>query len=188
MENEANVVVDTTNNEVESEASNDSITLTKAEYEKMNQDLGSLKRELKDFKKSKTETKGEVQETTQKTQEGNGLLEKAFLRSASITDADEVDLALSTAKKWGVSVDQLVDDPDFQVKLDRMRTQKSNERATVKVKGTNSTTNVKNTPEYWQSKGMPPTPEDVPDRKTRVEIIRSMMKLGSSNGKKFYND
>lgn len=187
MDSNEAVVVDTQNNEVESEAS-DTITLSKSDYEKMNQDLGSLKRELKDIKKAKSESKPEVQETTQKTQESNGLLEKAFLRSANITDAEEVDLALSTAKKWGVSVDQLVDDPDFQVKLDRMRTQKSNERATSGVKGSSATSNVKNTPEYWQAKGNPPTPEDVPDRKTRTAIITAMMKTGSSNGKKFYND
>lgn len=186
MDNEKDVVVESKNNEVEggNESQGENITISKSDYEKLNQTLGSLKRENKDLKKPK-----ESQETTEKTKPSdNSLLEKAFLRSAQITDAEEVELALSTAKKWGVSVDTLVDDPDFQVKLDKHRTTKSNDLATSKIKGTGAKAEAKNTLEYWTAKGQPPTPTDIPDRATRQKIVVAMMKAGKTGGKVFYND
>lgn len=116
------------------------------------------------------------------------LVQKAFLRSADITNEDEVELALSTADKWGMSVDKLVDDEDFQIKLKKLRDKKANETAVSDVKGgTGGQGQAKNTVEYWKAKGVPPTREDVPDRKTRVKIIRSFMS-DKGNSKKFYND
>lgn len=176
--------VDTTNHEAEggSENENDFIKVPKAEYEKTNQTLGSLKRELKDLKKPK-----ETQETVQ-TKPENGLLEKAYLRTAQITDPEEVELALNTSKKWGLTIDQLVEDDDFKIKLEKVRTQKSNERATSGVKGGSGGTQLKADPAYWKAKGQPPTPADIPDRKTRAKIIREMISTEKSGGKKFWND
>lgn len=176
--------VDSTNNETEGAEQADTIAIPKADYEKLNQTLGSLKRELKDLKKPREESK----ETVQTKPEDNQLLEKAFLRSAQIADGDEVELALSTAKKWGVSIDKLVDDEDFKIKLDKLRTQKSNELATSKVKGSAGGSQAKLSSDYWKAKGQPPTPADIPDRKTRAKIIREMIATEKSGGKKFYND
>lgn len=117
----------------------------------------------------------------------NELVEKAFLRAAGITDADEVDLALSTAKKWDMPVDKLVDDEDFKVKLEKLQTQKSNELATSGIKGSPGTSQAKQSAEYWIAKGQPPSPEDVPDRKTRATIVRALM-ADVKKGKTFYND
>src|SRR3990167_6650213 len=83
----------------------ETLTIPKKDYETLNQTLGSLKRELKDLKKTK-----ETTETPQTKPTDTGLLQKSFLRAAGISDAEEVELALSTAKKWGVEVDTLVDD------------------------------------------------------------------------------
>lgn len=190
MDNEANteVVADTNNNEGGGEESNaDTIAVAKADYEKLNQTLGSLKRELKDLKKAKEETKDVSKETTTAKPDSNNLIEKAFLRSAQITAEDEVELALTTAKKWGVSVDKLVDDEDFKTKLDKLRTTKSNIAATSNIRGAAGTSQAKNTPEYWVAKGVPPTAADVPDRKVRAKIARAMMD-SSKSGKKFYNE
>lgn len=187
MDNEATVEVGATQentNEGGGEATVDTIAIPKSEYEKMNQTLGSLKRELKDLKKPKEESS---KETESKPNESNGLLEKAFLRSAQITHPEDVELALATAKKWGVTVDALVDDPDFQLKLEKSRTTRSNVTATSNIRGGSSQSNAKNTPAYWQALGKPPTAADVPDRKVRANIARDMMKSGK-NGKKFYND
>jgi len=120
----------------------------------------------------------------------DSLSQKAFLRSAGITSQDEVDLALKTAKKWGVEIDQIVDDEDFVAKLDKLRTTKSIEAATSDVKGSGSGDgSAKNTPAYWIAKGTPPTADQVPDRKTRATIARAMMKEASGQGgKKFYNE
>ena len=150
----------------------------------MNQTLGSLKREIKDLKKPKEETKETPKET--KTEEF-GLVHKTYLRAAGITAEDEVELALTTAKKWGVGIDKVVDDEDFKIKLERLRTQKSNELATSNIKGGTGASQAKLTPEYWDAKGVPPSPTDVPDRKIRIKIARAMME-NKKSGKKFYND
>lgn len=176
------VIVDV-NNETEGGESVETISLSKSDYEKMNQTLGSLKRELKDLKKPKEESK----ETVQTKSDSNNLLEKAFLRSASISGDDEVELAISTAKKWDIPLDKLVDDDDFKIKLDKLRTQKSNEIATSKIKGSGGKSEAKNTPEYWIAKGTPPSANDVPDRKTRATIARAMM-ASVKTSKTFYND
>jgi hypothetical protein len=171
---------DTNDTTVEAET----VSVPKSDYDKLNQTLGSLKRELKDLKKPKEETK-ETKETSAKPD--SNLIEKAFLRSAQITDKEEVELALSTAKKWGVSVDTLVDDEDFKVKLDKLRTNKANIAATSDIRGSGGTSQAKMTTEYWKAKGTRPTPADIPDRKTRVKVIRDLM-AGSKSGAKFYNE
>lgn len=161
----------------------ETITISKKDHDALNQTLGSLKRELKDLKKPKEETK----ETSKTKPEESGLIQKSYLRAAGISDAEEVELALSTAKKWGMEVDQIVDDEDFKVKLEKLRTSKANAAATSNVRGGTGTSQAKNTPEYWISKGTPPTPSDVPDRKTRAKIARAMLESAKSS-KKFYND
>lgn len=179
------VIVDTTNNEGEAtENELDFVKLPKEEYEKINQTLGSLKRELKDLKKPKEEIK-ETPKTNQPDE--NKLLEKAYLRAAGITNGDEVELALLTAKKWDVSIDQLVDDEDFKIKLDKLRTQKANELATSNIRGSAGKAQAKDTPEYWVAKGVPPSRDDVPDRKARAKIARAFLE-NAKKGKTFYND
>lgn len=164
----------------------DTVTLRKDEYTKLSETVGSLKRELKDLRKAAQDPKDSSDRTETKP-EGSNLLEKAFLRTAGIIEKDEVEEALRTAKKWGVSVDALVDDEDFQLKLDKMRTAKANALATSDVKGDQSGASPKFSSEYWIAKGVPPTADQVPDRKTRVKIARAMI-ADTKNSKKFYND
>lgn len=167
-----------------SEADAEVVTLKKEEFAKLNETIGSLKRDLKDLKKADKEPK----DTPDKTKtDDTSLLQKSYLRSAGITDAEEVEEALKTAKKWGVEVDQLVDDDDWKVKLDKIRTSKANTLASSNVRGNGSTSQAKNTPEHWIAKGVPPTASDVPDRKTRAKIARAMMD-SAKNSKKFYSD
>ena len=164
--------------------------VTKSEYEALLNDrasLGSLKREFKDLKKSLDEKPKETPKET--TPDSSSLLKKAFLRTAGITDQEEQELALSTAKKWGVEVDQLVDDDDFKAKLEKHRTAKTNATASSNIKGSgNSASHAKDTSAYWKAKGQPPTPDDVPDRKARQKIIREMVSSAGNKGTKFYNE
>lgn len=177
-------VVASQTNEGEGQES-EQVTLSKADYAKMNETIGSMKRELKDFKRSKETTVTPTNET--KTEEF-GLLHKSFLRAAGITDSEEVELARLTAKKWGVGIDEVVDDEDFKVKLEKHRTNKSNTLATSNIKGGVGTQSAKNTPAYWIAKGTPPSREDVPDRQARWAINAAIRKGASNNGKQFYND
>lgn len=186
MEQNEEVVVDTENNEAEGEQS-DTISLSKTEYDKLNQTLGSLKRELKDLKKPK-----ETQETAKTNQpDDNRLLEKLermSLRQAGITHQDDIELAKNTAKKWGVDIDEVLADDDFKVKLERQQNSRANVEATSNVRGSGSTSQAKFTPEYWIAKGQPPTATDISDRKARAKIIRAMMQNADTAGKKFYNE
>lgn len=177
-------VVDTTNNEIET-TTDDTIAVPKADYEKLNQTLGSLKRELKDLKKSKDE----VKETSQKPDENRLLdrVEKMALRQANISHEDDIALAKSTAKKWNMELEDVLVDEDFKLKLERQQTSRDNLAATSKIRGGAGTSQAKFTPEYWIAKGVPPTVADVPDRKTRVTIAKAMM-ANTKSGKKFYND
>jgi len=140
---------------------------------------------LPDIYSKKEETKKE--EVKEPKKSDNGLLEKTYLRSAGITEGDEVEFALETAKKWNVDIDKLVDDPDFQLKLERLRTSKANVKATANLRGGSGSSEVKNSPDFYLSRGTPPSKDEVPDRKTRAKIARAFV-ASSKNTKKFYND
>lgn len=164
------------------------VQVRKEEYDKLNQTLGSLKRENKDLKKPKDST----QETpTPNATDGNLLekVERIALRTAGITHQDDIELAQKTAKKWGVDIDQLLEDSDFKVKLERQQTDRANVTATSDIKGSgNAPSNAKSTSEYWLAKGVPPTPADVPDSATRRKIIGDMRRQADSGtGSQFYN-
>ena len=186
-ENQEEVVVPETN-EGEAETESDTIAVPKADYEKLNQTLGSLKRELKDLKKSKENS----DETPNKKQpEENVLLQRlegVILQQAELTHQDDIELARNTAKKWGMELEKVVMDEDFKAKLERQQTSRNNIAATSKVRGGQGTNEAKNTPAFWIAKGVPPTPADISDRKTRANIINTMVKNSRTSGKKFYND
>lgn len=180
--------VDTTTNEGEGEKGAETVSVPKADYDKMNQTLGSLKRELKDLKKPKEEPK-ETSTTNAKSEDNRLLdrLEKMSLRQAGISHEDDITLARNTAKKWNMDIDDVLADDDFKIKLDRQQSERSNVQATSGIKGGAGVSKAKDTPEYWLSKGKPPTREEVPDRAARAKINKAFMD-GAKSTKKFYND
>lgn len=119
--------------------------------------------------------------------DSSDLLQKAFLRTAGISDAEEQAEAIKTAKKWDMTVDQLVDDADWQSKLERMRTTKANELATSDIKGSGQASQANQTPEFWLAKGVPPTPDQVPDAAVRRKIVKAFI-ANKGSSKKFYSD
>jgi len=188
MANEAEAAVVTAENNNKGEGTEvETIAIPKSDYDKLNQDLGSLKRELKDLKKPKEETR----ETPKSNQSDDTKLlermEKIAFKAEGITHPDDIDLARATAKKWNMDVEEVLADPDFKAKLERQQTERSNIQATSGVKGSAGVSQAKNTLEYWKAKGVPPTPADVPDRNIRQKIVVEMMR-GSKEVKKFYND
>ncbi len=182
-ENNQDVVVDNTNDGEGKEA--DTIAVKKSEWDNLNQSIGSMKRELKDLKKPKEDTK----ETPQTKTEEFGLLHKTYLRSAGLTSEDEIELAKDIQKKTGVDWDKLPEDEYFQSKLQKLRDGKANARATDVEGGSSSSSGAKNDPAYWMQKGSLPTEKDVPDRKTRASIARTMAERSrGGGGGKFYNE
>jgi hypothetical protein len=118
--------------------------------------------------------------------EENELLQKTFLRAAQITADDEVNLAFDISKKWNMPIDKLVDDADFKVKLEKLRIDKANVLAASGKGGGGGTGNAKADPQTYISRGEPPTPDEVPDRKERIKIYDAMSGKGQSKVK-FYN-
>ena len=164
----------------------ETVAIPKSDYDKLNQTLGSLKRELKDLKKPK-----ETQETSQTKTDESALvqkLERISLRQAGITHQDDIDLARATAKKWGMDIDEVLMDDDFKVKLEREQTKRANAEATSDVRGGQGPSQAKYTPEYWLKLGKYPTKEELPDRKARVKVLRAFEKKQGTDGISFYND
>lgn len=183
-------VIDTTNDTGEGEAGADVISIPKSEYDKTIQTLGSLKREIKDLKKSKDETPKETSKSNAKPDESNRAverLEKVLLKTAGITHEDDVKLAKDTAKKWNMDVEDVLNDEDFMVKLTKQQNARANVEAVSGIRGNTGGSQAKNTPEYWIAKGVPPTANEVPDSSIRRKIARAMMN-NKGNSKKFYND
>lgn len=175
------------------EGSENKITVPKEEYDNLNQTVGSLKRELKDLKKS-FDTKEEPKKESSKNdkQDENHLLqklEKISLRSAGITHAEDIELARLTAKKWNMDIDDVLADEDFKIKLERQQTTRANVEATSGVRGDKGNQgNSKLSPEYWIAKGTYPTRTEVPDKAVRAKIRDAMIASSKGSNKKFYND
>lgn len=186
-------VVDTTNNEGEGKET-DNISILKKDYDVLNQTLGSLKKEIKDLRKANDKPKEETKETPKSNQTDDNVLlqklERMSLRQAGITHEDDMELARKTAIKWKVDIDDVLLDDDFKIKLERQQTSRANVEATSGVKGgAGSSTQAKNTPEYWIAKGTPPSAADIPDNNLRRKIASQILKNAKrGSGKKFYND
>ncbi len=172
----------------EGESQVETISIPKKDYDTMNQTLGSLKKELKDLKKSEASKETPSKETKQEESALLQKIEKMSLSQAGITHQDDVELARTTAKKWGMDVEDVIADDDFKVKLERQQTARDNAVATSNVRGGTGTQQAKNTPEYWIAKGTPPSPTDIPNRKARAAINAAFLKNTKTNGKTFYND
>lgn len=159
------------------------VRLSKKEYDELlttKATVGSLKRELKDLKKPKEEV------AEKSPSEEFGLLQKTFLVSSGIKDADEIELAKEIQKKTGVEWDKLVEDDYFQSRLTKLRNTKENALATNVTGGSGG--GVTKSADFFIAKGIPPTAKDIPDRKTRVAIIEQMMSAEKNGGGKFYNE
>lgn len=188
-ENNQETGVESTNDTGEGESQVETIAIPKSDYDKLLLDHGSIKRELKDLKKSKEEPK-ETSKTNQKLDESNLLqrVEKLALNTAGVTHPDDVELARTTAKKWNMDLEDVLSDDDFKVKLEKLQTGRANVQATSNVRGGTGSNQGKGTAEHWIAKGVYPTREEVPDRATRTKIRQAMIKNSGTNGKTFYND
>jgi hypothetical protein len=175
-------VVTTENVDTQPSDLSDIREMLKEQSAKLGKLEGQMARRAKKAKKVEPETPEKTNEA-----DDSDLLQKTFLRSAEITAQDEVDLAMETANKWDIGLDVLVDDPDWKMKLERHRDAKANADATSNVKGDQSKGLAKDSVDYWVAKGTPPTREEVPDRKLRAKIARSLVNQAKTS-KTFYND
>lgn len=146
--------------------------------------------ELDKLNKPKEPVKKEVKKEQEVKTDEFGLLELTFLRGEEVKSDDEVEFVREQLKELNLSKDQLpklFSNKYFQSELETFRTEKVNKDATSDVKGGAGEGKAVNTPEYWIAKGVPPTREQVPDRKTRATIARAMM-ANTKSSKKYYSD
>lgn len=180
--------VDTQNNE--GEGTEEVVTLPKKEYDKLNQTIGSYKRQIKDLSKPKEEPKV----TLNKPEPDDALLqrlEKQTFKQYGVSHEDDKELTRKTAKKWGMDIEDVLEDEDFQVKLKKQQDSRSNVEATSGIKGSAGQANSKGKSDYWIGKNTPPTDEDVTANKIPrgelAKIAKHFME-NKGSGKKFYND
>lgn len=186
------VVVDPITNEGEGGADSETIAVPKSEYDKLNQTIGSLKRENKDLKKPKdpVETPTSNPKSDEALSQANLRIERLALNQGGLTHSEDVELARTTAKKWNMPIEEVLMDEDFKTKLERQRTTRANTEATSNVRGSSKgVSSAKETMEYWLAKGQPPTPEDVPNKTVRQKIIGEILSANRNNKTlKYYND
>lgn len=110
-------VAEETTEETEEEA--ETVSIPKSEWEKTQQTVGSLKREIKTWKKA-----AESQKETPKAGElAESQLE--FLELKGISDDDEIDIISKFVNKTGQTVRQALRDDYVKTKLDALRAEKA---------------------------------------------------------------
>ena len=171
----------------------ETIAIPKKDYETLNQTLGSLKREIKDLKKSKDEPK----ETPKETKSDDKLLErldKMALQVAGIKEADEVELFNKWKSETGRGADAIIENDIFKKERESIRTAKANQVATSNIQGGGDKSGVKDNPDYWIAKatkgkdGKLEFPEETPKHLySKILDKVSANEPGSSEKLKFYN-
>ena len=144
------------------------VTLSKAEYEKLNQTLGSLKRENKDLKKPREET------PTKKTTDGLDYGMKAFLKGEGV-ESDHLEWVQSQRKESGMEIEALLKNPYFQAELKTRRDAASIKEA-MPGETRGSGENPKSGVDYWVNKGE--LPPDTPDnRQLRRDVVNKKIEV-----------
>ena len=181
MENENKVEVDTTqeNQGEGADTTVETVSIPKAEYDKTLSTLGSLKREIKDLKRPKEDSKGES--TTNST--SNDLGEKAYLAVNGIKTADEVAFFKKMKQETGKDAESLLDSTYFQSEFKNFKELKASSDA-VPTGSKRSNNSQVDSVEYWIAKGELPKGEE--NRKLREDIVNARMKKENSGGM-FYN-
>lgn len=170
-------VVDSTNNEGEGEATVEveSITIPKKDYDKMNQTVGSLKKEVKDLKKSNvpkeetplTKPTGELDDT-----------QLDYLDLKGITEEEDITVIKSVMSKTGQSLRQALKDDYVVAKLKDLRGIREVKNATPSsTKRTGEAINNIDIHEAkWKQTGELPT-----DFETRSRLVNKLVEEGSTN-------
>jgi len=137
-------------------------------------------------KKSEPEHESVSSSKEQKESSDLDYGQKALLRSMGIKGADEIQLAKDFMKRTGMDIDALESDDIFQARLEKLRTNKSNEAAADAARGGGQgSSGGRTSVEYWLAKGEHPPAEL--GRKLAAEYVAAR-RASSQNNKMFYND
>lgn len=151
--------------------------------------------ELKELKAKAEDSEKKSRKAEKPDEELLKRLDKLALKTAGISEADEIELFEKWKKETSRDSDAIIDSPIFKKELEEIRTAKKNLEATSNVKGEPGTSAAKSTPEYWISKatkdadGKPLFPDDMPkEMYTKVlDKLESQQNPGKAGELRFYN-
>lgn len=163
MDNEKTEVVADSDNKGGGEPAVETIAIPKSEYDKMVQEHGSFKRELKDLKKPKA--------TEEKTEsKSSDLGEKAYLAVNGIKSPEEVEFFKNMKKETGKDAESLLSSTYFQAEFREFKEKKASADATPTGSKRSNNSQV-DTVDYWLAKDeLPPTSE--PELRRKVVNAR----------------
>lgn len=168
----------------------DTITIPKTDYEKLNQAIGSLKREVKDAKKPKVDAEQKFE--TKSDDKLGSRLDALALKMAGITEADEKVLFDKWKGETGREADAIVENSIFKKELEDIRTARKTQEATSNIKGEQGGASIKDDPDYWISrstkdaKGMPVFPEEMP-REMFSKVVEKLSPKTQGNKLRYYD-
>ena len=158
-------VADTTKGEGEGA---ETVSIPKADYDKLNQTLGSLKREIKDLKKS--ETKKETEEAPQKPQSNEPDYAKlAFLNGKGLDHADDVSLVLKESERLKLPLTDILGMKHIQAQLQDAKDGRASQAALPTGNG-KAGGNTQNDVEYCIAKGELPKDQDLAAKVVNAKI------------------
>mgnify|MGYP001581232256 CR=1 FL=1 len=148
-----------------------------------------LKRAKEALAKPKPEPALPVKNEISKPAESELLsrIDELALQVAGINEDDETELYNKWKTDTGRDAKSIVNNSIFKAELQKIRDDKANAVAVSNIKGGGGKGQAKDNPEFWIAKGEPPTPAEIPDRKTRAKIIRAMLDQPKGGGQ-FYNE
>ena len=163
----------------------ETISIPKADYEKLNQTLGSLKREVKDLKKPKADPSETPSKKSETKSDDIDFGRLAWYNTRSdvtvkIEHPEDIDFLRSTVSETGKSLDDVLNARWFQSDL-KDRIEKRVVQDAIPKGTRRSGESAKTTVDYWIGKGeLPPnTPENATLRREVVNARYTREKSSS---------
>lgn len=175
--NDAGVDASSVDNTQDAGDTTETVSISKAEYDKMVQEHGSFKRELKDLKKQSKEVK-----ETPTAPTASDLGEKAFLAVNGIKTPEQIEFFQKMKKETGRDAETLIGSTYFQAEFKDFNEKRASADATPTASNRSNNSQV-DTVEYWLAKDeLPPVSEP----ELRRKVVNARIAKDSSKGV-FYN-
>ena len=173
--NQDGVVTEETTQETDvAENQDDKVILTKEEYTKLNETLGSLKREVKDLKKPK-ETPKEVQ---QPSEPDYGELAITRLEVRGFTNPDDQKTIIDEAKRLKLNAAEVAEMPHIKAKLEAAQKQRAAQDGMPNGSGRKGGNTRSDVEFYLENPDQTPT-----DPELAYKVIDAKMKRETSQNK-----
>ena len=153
---------------VEETTEEDTVTLSREEYEKLNQTLGSLKKEVKTYRKT--------QEEPQKESNYNDELALTRLEVRGVLDPADQKLVLEEANRLKMPVTEVLNMEHMKARLEAQQNQRTAENGTPSGSGRKGGAGKGDVDYYLANPDLVP-----PDLKLHNEVIDARIKRETEN-------